>query len=107
MVIGTVTDGDLDQVNNTLWITDNILFYEGTISNDKSFTGTVAQKLGDPGLTPFSLTYTYPGVVSFTDPPVLTWHRPTYNVLSGPPPLTSGAEGQLCWLLPLTLEPST
>ena len=46
------------------------------------------------------------GVVLFTDPPVLTWHRPTYNILSGRPPLTLGAEVQLCWLLPLTLEPS-
>ena len=36
-------------------------------------------------------------------PPVLTWHPPENN---GPPPLTLGAEVQLCWLLPLTLEPS-
>ena len=46
------------------------------------------------------------GVVLFTNPHVLTWHLPTYNILSGHPPLTLGAEVQLCWLLPLTLEPS-
>ena len=51
-------------------------------------------------------TGTGTGVVSFTNPPVLTWHLPTYNILSGYPPLTLGAEVQLCWLLPLTLEPS-
>ena len=50
------------------------------------------------------LTLQGTGVVSFTNPPVLTWHLPTYNILSGHPPLTLGSEVQLCWLLPLTLE---
>ena len=45
-------------------------------------------------------------VVLFTNPPILTWHLHTYNILSWHPPLTLGAEVQLCWLLPLTLEPS-
>ena len=61
-----------------------------------------------------SVTYIWiskllPGVVSFTNlppPPVLTRHLPTYNILSRHPPLPLGTEVQLCWLLPLTLEPS-
>ena len=43
-------------------------------------------------------------VVSFI-PPNLTWHLPTYNILSGHLPLTLGAEVPLSWLLHLTLEP--
>ena len=47
-------------------------------------------------------------IVYYPPPPthILTWHLPTYNILSGHLPLTIGAEAQLCWLLPLTLEPS-
>ena len=43
------------------------------------------------------------GVVSFTNPPVISGPRPENN---GPPPLTPGKELELCWLLPLTPEPS-
>ena len=42
-------------------------------------------------------------VVSFTNPPVISEPRPENN---GPPPLALGKEVELCWLLPLTLEPS-
>ena len=49
------------------------------------------------------LESTPPGVVSFTNSPILTWHLPTYNILRRHPPLTLGAEVQLCWLLSLTL----
>ena len=49
------------------------------------------------------------GVVSFTDPPVLTWHQPIYfsylAVVLGTL-LNIRARGQTCWGLPLTLEPS-
>ena len=44
------------------------------------------------------------GVVSFTDPPVLTWHRPIYFSY---PAVVSGnirARGPTCWGLPLTFE---
>ena len=37
------------------------------------------------------------------NPPILSGHPPENN---GPPPLTLGKDIQLCWLLPLTLQPS-
>ena len=43
------------------------------------------------------------GVVSFNDIPRNNW-APSWK--NGLPPLTLGPEVQLCWLLPLTLEPS-
>ena len=44
-----------------------------------------------------------PGVVLLTNPPIISGPWPENN---GPPPLTLGKEVELCWLLPLTLEPS-
>ena len=44
-----------------------------------------------------------PGVVSFTNPPVISGPGPENK---GPPSLTLGKEMELCWLLPLTFEPS-
>ena len=57
---GTVTAGTLDEATNTLSFTDGAFFYEGTISEDKSVSGTVAESFGSPALTTFSLTYSVP-----------------------------------------------
>ena len=43
------------------------------------------------------------GNPAFTNPSVISGPRSENN---GPPPLTLGKEIELCWLLPLTFEPS-
>ena len=71
-----------------------------------SLTGSVCNFLPDPhpGLPALEEIFiSKTGVVSYTNPPVISGPQPENN---GPPPLTLGKEVKLCWLLPLTLEPS-